>query len=299
MLVKILKFFAGLFGSLLFAIGLMSGFLYFMANNLVNNADSFDRVISDASTQFLEENRNELRDLVKSKIEGQPLPKKEDLAFGCQNPNLIPEQFKEFLSQGFCSNLGSMPQEEVDNKVFDYLIDTNINGLMVAASSPESTQEVKDQIREMGGSLVNPTILIGPLIMVFAGAMLVFASVGFSFLRGAYKIISKAAVVFVTILIFILVVKYLPIDYFTSFLVLLQDALNVQLPSLVPIMLKFIVTIVINWIRLAISPLLPWAASIAAPLLALSIFLYFKQRSLSVEAKEEAKKKDEAALVKA
>lgn len=299
MIVKILKYFAGFFGSLLLVLGLMSGFLYFVTGNLVNNADNFDKVITDMSGPFLEQNREEIRALVRSKIEGQPMPKKEDLSFGCQHPNLVPENLKAFLTEDFCSQVDSLSQEEVDTRVFDYLIDTNINGLIQAASMGQNTQEVKTQIKELGGPLVNPTVLIGPILMFLTGALLIFASLGFSLIRSLYKIIFKLTITFITIIIFLLLIRFLSIDAFVSFLLILQEAFNVQLPDLGAVMLKFVVAIIIGWIRLAVNPLLLWVILISIPFIAASILLYIKQRNLSEEAQLEIKNKDEEALTKA
>lgn len=287
---KILQFISSILGSLFLSIGVLLVVSFFLSSNINKNIDLIDDTILSVSDKFLEENKVELRNQIANSLEGQ-MPSKDELKLGCNKPQIVPEGLKPVLTTEFCSELDSMSDESVKNRILDYLIESNLKGLTATSTSSE---ESRQQIRE-ALSTINPAYLISPIILgiilFVLGSLLILVSTGFNLIKGLYKISLKTSINLFTVSLFLFMIFLLSPRMISDFLNFVKDAIKIQLPEMPVILLDFVSTIFLEWIKLSTNPVLIGTLIALVPFVAASVFLYIKKRKLDENAKVELKKK--------
>lgn len=281
-----LKSLARFSGALLLSLGLFLVIASLIAGNVAKNVDKIDDVAKVVSVKFLAENKEEIKIELSKAYEKEQLITKDEAIVACKNPGLIGEDYRDLISADFCSGVSSMSEKQVRDYITGYLIDSSISKLIETMSSEQVTDQINGAVNSYGGPIVRNLGLIIGLLAYVIGVFLVFAGSNFNLVYSAYFVSLRTAINLASTSLVLLLIRFISIDSIFSFVDWLKTLLSIEIP--VPqVLLKFIITIALEWLRQSINPVLIVLLIALAPFSGLSIFLYIKKKRLSDEAKKE------------
>lgn len=282
-----LKILARLSGSLLLSTGILLIIFAFVSSNVVNNIDKIESTAKEVSVPFMAENRDAIRaELAKSYANEQFITKDQALV-ACGNQEQISEEFRPLLNQDFCSQVNSMTEEEVRVYVMNYLIDASVNKLVEFTYSEESLKPIKDTVNAYGAQEVKSSGLIVGLLFYLLGVFLFSFGSNFHLIYGLYGVSIRTTLMLASSAFVFSIIKFVPASNFLALIEWLRNVASVNIQEVPNVLLKFIVTIALAWIRLSITPVLIGILIVLVPFAGLSIFLYIKKRKLGDEVKKE------------
>lgn len=281
-----LKGLARIFGSLLLSLGLFLVIASLISSNILKNVDKIGDTAKVVSVKFLAENKEEIKIELSKAYEKEQLITKDEAIVACKNPELIGEDYRGLISADFCSGVNSMSDKQVRDYITGYLIDSSVSKLIETMSSEQVTNQINDAVNSYGGPIVKNLGLIIGLVAYVIGVFLVFVGSNFHLVYSLYFVSLRTAINLASTSLVLLLIRFISIDSVFSFVGWLKTLLSIEIP--VPqVLLKFIITIALEWFRLSINPVLIILLIALAPFSGLSIFLYIKKKRLSDEAKKE------------
>ncbi|MDP1694251.1 MAG: hypothetical protein Q8L34_01805 [Candidatus Woesearchaeota archaeon] len=282
-----IKILARLSGSLLLSTGIFLIIFAFISSNVVNNIDKIDDTAKEVSVPFLTENRAEIRTELAKSYANEPLITKEQALVVCSNPEQISDEFKLLLNPDFCSKLNSMTEEEVRTYFMNYLIDASVDKLVEFTYSEQSLKPIKDTINAYGAQEVKSSGLIIGLFLYLIGVFLFSFGSNFHLIYGLYGVSIRTTMMLASSAFVFLIIRFVPAENFLALIEWMRNVASVNIQEVPSVLLKFIVTIALAWIRLSITPVLIGILVVLVPFTGLSIFLYTKKKKLEDEVKTE------------
>src|SRR3989338_441019 len=282
-----IKILARLSGSLLLSTGIFLIIFAFISSNVVNNIDKIDDTAKEVYVPFMAENRAEIRAELAKSYANEQLITKEQALIACSNQQQISDEFKPLLNPDFCSKLNSMTEEEVRTYFLNYLIDASVDKLVEFTYSEQSLKPIQDTINAYGVQQVKSSGLIVGLFLYLIGVFLFSFGFNFHLIYGLYGVSIRTTMMLASSALVFSIIKFVPVENFLALIEWMRNVASVNIQEVPSVLLKFIVTIALAWIRLSITPVLIGILVVLVPFTGLSIFLYIKKRKLVDEVKKE------------
>ena len=260
-----LKIIAGLFGSLLLAAGVSGIVFYFIGNNVADNIENVDDTVRSVAPGFIAENKDQLRKELETFYQDFQFPKKEELQIACNNPKALTEDYQKILTEEFCSNIDSMSEEEKDSKIWDHIINSNMDKILESTSSEDTLKPIREIDATYGTYLRKPYMVFMGLVLYILGAVLLLFSSGFNFIDGLYKIVSKTSFDLVTVSAFLLAIRLVSVNMLLTFFNWVRELFAVPVKDVPMVLIKFTLVVTVEWIRLSTNPVLIWTALASVP----------------------------------
>jgi len=274
---------AGLIGSLTITSAIMAVFMGLILMNIIINVEKLDEVFSESLITFIEENKEESRIIMLSMLENEGLDlsqfNKQNIQTACLNREILDPQVKQLITTELCSQEPSLNDKEIQDYILDQMITTNMDKLKEGTLPIEGSNMIKTELNKFiatFGELIY-IILIGILVYLI-GAFLIFVSVNLNLLRGLYRVCLKTSINLLTTTGLFVLFKYIKPDTLLGLIgrseQLVQGADISKVP---PEMLKLLIQVILDWLRLSTDPLIIISLIASIPFIIITIIILVKR----------------------
>jgi hypothetical protein len=274
---------AGLIGSLTITSAIMAVFMGLILMNIIINVEKLDEVFSESLITFIEENKEESRIIMLSMLENEGLDlsqfNKQNIQTACLNREILDPQVKQLITTELCSQEPSLNDKEIQDYILDQMITTNMDKLKEGTLPIEGSNMIKTELNKFiatFGELIY-IILIGILVYLI-GAFLIFVSVNLNLLRGLYRVCLKTSINLLTTTGLFILFKYIKPDTLLGLIgrseQLVQGADISKVP---PEMLKLLIQVILDWLRLSTDPLIIISLIASIPFIIITIIILVKR----------------------